>query len=217
MKIVILGAPGVGKGTYTSVLIKKIGLVHISTGDIFREQVKKGTSLGTKARQFMDAGKLVPDEITIGMIKERLAQDDLHNGFILDGFPRTVPQAEALASMTDIDAVLNIVADRDIIIQRLSGRRLCRKCGHIFHVQNIPPKVEGICDYCGSELYQRDDDKPEAITKRLQEYEEKTAPLIVYYTQKGLLREVTANEDFKTHGDKIIRKLMKAIESARRM
>jgi adenylate kinase len=195
MNIIFLGAPGVGKGTYTCKVKEKYGLIHISTGDIFRENIKNNTSLGQEAKKFIDAGKLVPDETTINMVRDRLSKPDIKKGYILDGFPRTIPQAEALAGFTKIDAVINFVADDNVIIQRLSGRRICRKCQAIFHIKNIPTKVEGICDKCGGEVYQRDDDKPEAIKHRLKVYQEQTSPLIEYYKNKKLLKVIDANSE----------------------
>lgn len=195
MNIIFLGAPGVGKGTYTSRVKEKYGIPHISTGDIFRENIKNNTSLGKEAKSYMDAGKLVPDEVTINMVKERFKQPDAKKGYILDGFPRTIPQAEALSSFSKVDVVINFVAKDSTIIQRLSGRRICRKCQAIFHVKNIPPKVEGICDKCGGEIYQREDDKPEAIKHRLKVYSDQTSPLIDYYKKKNLLHVIDANSN----------------------
>ena len=212
MKLVVLGSPGVGKGTYTQELVQKYNLLHISTGDLFRENLKSETELGVQAKSFMDAGQLVPDEVTIGMVKERLSRDDANDNFVLDGFPRTIAQAEALTDITPIDMAINFKADKDVILGRLGGRIICRKCGQIFHKQNIPPKQDGICDTCGGELYERDDDKPEAIEKRLVVYEEQTSPLIGFYTEKGLLREVTVNEDFGTHKEEIMNRIFKVID-----
>jgi adenylate kinase len=195
MNIIFLGAPGVGKGTYTGKVKEKYGLPHISTGDIFRENIKNGTSLGKEAKTYIDAGKLVPDEVTINMVKDRLKNDDAKKGYILDGFPRTIPQAESLSKFSKVDVVVNFVADESVIIQRLSGRRICRKCQAIFHVKNIPTKVEGVCDKCGGETYQRDDDKPDAIKQRLKVYENQTAPLIEYYKEKKLLHIIDANSE----------------------
>ncbi|PIN76361.1 adenylate kinase [Candidatus Woesearchaeota archaeon CG10_big_fil_rev_8_21_14_0_10_36_11] len=212
MKLVVLGSPGVGKGTYTQELVQKYGLLHISSGDLFRENLKNETELGIRAKSFMDAGQLVPDEVTIGMVKERLSRDDANDNFILDGFPRTIVQAEALGIVTPLDLVINFKADREVIIGRLSGRIICRKSGHIYHLKNIKPQREGICDIDGSELYQRDDDKPEAIEKRLVVYEEQTSPLIDFYKEKGILREITVNEDFGTHKEEIMNRIYKVIE-----
>ncbi len=199
MNIIFLGAPGVGKGTYTGKLKILYGIPHISTGDIFRENIKNKTELGRDAEAHIEKGELVPDELTIGMVKNRLAEEDIQNGYILDGFPRTIPQAEALEKFAKIDVVVNFVAAESVIMQRLSGRRICRKCGEIYHIKNIPTQVEGYCDLCHSETYQRDDDKPEAIKERLKVYEKQTKPLIDYYKKKGLIVGIDANsEDIET-------------------
>ena len=208
MKIILLGSPGVGKGTYATAMKERLEVPHISTGDLFRENIKAGTELGKKAEQYVKSGDLVPDEITIGMLKERIKDE---KGFLLDGFPRTTPQADALSEITRIDLVLNFVADHEVIIQRLSGRRICRNCGAIYHMKNIKPKVEGVCDKCSGELYQREDEKPDVIKERLKIYEEKTAPLIDYYQKKGLLKTVKVNEDFSTHKKEILERIFKAI------
>ncbi len=208
MNIIFLGAPGVGKGTYTSRIKILYGIHHISTGDIFRENIKNKTELGRDAEAHIEKGELVPDELTIGMVKNRLAEDDVQNGYILDGFPRTIPQAEALSEFAKIDVVVNFVADESVIMQRLSGRRICRKCGEIYHIKNIPTKIEGFCDLCHSETYQRDDDKPKAIKERLKVYEKQTKPLINYYKKKGLIVEIDANsEDIDTIVETIREKL----------
>jgi adenylate kinase len=209
MNIIALGAPGVGKGTYTTMMAEAFHLPHISTGDMFRENIKSGTPVGKKAREYMDKGQLVPDEIVIEMLKGTIRQEDCKKGFILDGFPRTIPQADALKGIAKIDVVLNFVAPDQVILDRLSGRRVCRKCGAIFHIRNIPPKKEGICDICKGELYQRDDDKEEVIRKRLVEYETKTAPLINYY--QASLREVDVSTPISESAAVIdgIRKILK--------
>ncbi len=212
MKIIALGSPGVGKGTYAAELVKKYGLMHISSGDLFRENMKNQTALGIIAKKHMDQGHLVPDEVTIGMVKDKLAQLEEKKSYLLDGFPRTIPQAEALSKFSEVDLVINFRADHKVIIQRLSGRRICRKCGAIFHVQNLPPKIEGTCDKCGGEIYQRDDDQPEAIKERLIVYEKQTKPLIDYYKNKNLLREVMVNEDFSTHKEQIMNRIYAVIE-----
>ena len=193
MNIILLGSPGVGKGTYATLLAKKYKIPHISTGDIFREAVKEKSELGIKVKEFLDRGELVPDDITILVIKERLKKNDVNVGFLLDGFPRTITQAEALENFKKIDKVLNFVAPEKTIMDRLSGRRICKKCGAIYHLINIKPKVEGICDKCSGELYQRSDEKPNVIKKRLKEYNKKTKPLIDYYKKKGLLANINAN------------------------
>ncbi len=190
MRLMMLGPPGAGKGTIAKKLIEKYGIPQLSTGDLLRAAVKEGTALGLQAKKFMDAGELVPDAVVIGLIKERLAQRDCRKGFILDGFPRTLPQAEALAAITTLQAVVNLdVADAEVI-SRLSGRRTCTKCGAIYHVKNIPPKTPGTCDKEGADLYQRDDDKEEAIKNRLNVYRRQTVPLIDYYRQAGILHDV---------------------------
>ncbi|MBI2665326.1 adenylate kinase [Candidatus Woesearchaeota archaeon] len=213
MKIMVMGSPGVGKGTYTQDLVKILGLVHISSGDLFRENIKNSTPLGKKAKEFIDKGQLVPDEITIGMVKDRLSKlDAQEKGFILDGFPRTVPQAEALSTVTTLDKVINFFADREVIVQRISGRIICRKCGRIFHLINLPPKTKGICDACNGDLYQRDDDKPEAVRSRLDAYEKQSAPLLDYYSKQNLIREVVVNEDYGVHKKMIQDRIMKVIK-----
>jgi adenylate kinase len=193
MNIVALGQPGVGKGTCIDILVEKYKIPHISTGNMFREEIKKNTEFGRKVSSFVNNGELVPDELTISMLKKRLNEKDCKNGFFLDGFPRTIPQAEALEKIVKIDKVLNFVASEEIIIDRLSGRRTCRKCGATYHIRNVPPKVEGICDKCGGELYQRKDDMPEVIRIRNKEYLKKTKPLIDFYIKRGLLVNIDAN------------------------
>jgi adenylate kinase len=194
MRIVLLGSPGVGKGTYTSMIKEKYNLTHISTGDLFREAMKNKTPLGEKVKKYMDSGNLVPDEITINVLKERLQKKDAKN-FILDGFPRNIAQAEALEKITKIDLVVNFYASEKVILHRLTGRRICKKCGAIFHIMTRKPKKPGICDICGGELYQRSDEMPEVIKDRLKVYKEKTKPLEDYYQKKGLLREINADTD----------------------
>lgn len=186
MRLVLVGPPGAGKGTQAEFIAAHLSVPKISTGDIFRANVGAGTPLGVEAKSYMDAGKLVPDEVTIKMVQERLAEPDAADGFLLDGFPRNVAQAEVLDSMleaadTPLTLVLELVVDDDEVVRRLSGRRTCRGCGRIWHLVFDPTKVEGICDECGTELYQRDDDKPETITARLAVYAEQTAPLVDYY------------------------------------
>ena len=186
MRFVIFGPPGAGKGTYSRRLQEHLGIAAISTGDIFREAVKRGTELGKKAKAFMDAGELVPDEVTNGVLKERLQQPDAQRGFILDGYPRTIPQIEFLGETTKIDAVINLVVPERVVVARLSSRRSCKKCGAIYNVRFLKPKVEGVCDKCGGELFQRDDDKLDVIKERLRVYEEKTQPLLEFFRKKGV-------------------------------
>jgi adenylate kinase len=197
VRLVLVGPPGAGKGTQAEFISAHLGVPKISTGDIFRANVSQGTPLGQQARAFMDAGDLVPDEITVGMVHDRLAEDDAGKGFLLDGFPRTVPQAQTLddlllAAGTPLDVVLELVVDDDEVVRRLSGRRTCRSCGHIWHVDFDPPSVEGVCDSCGGELFQRDDDQPDTIRHRLEVYYEQTAPLVGYYAEHGILVGIDA-------------------------
>ncbi|HEX2773290.1 MAG TPA: adenylate kinase [Micromonosporaceae bacterium] len=197
MRLVLVGPPGAGKGTQAEFVAAHLAVPKISTGDIFRANVSQGTPLGVEAKRYMDAGKLVPDEVTINMVRDRLAEPDATEGFLLDGFPRTTPQAAALDKLladlgTALDLVMELVVDDDEVIRRLSGRRTCRGCGKIWHVEFDAPTREGVCDRCGSELFQRDDDKPETIAKRLVEYSEKTAPLIDYYGAQGKLVGIDA-------------------------
>lgn len=200
MKIIMLGAPGAGKGTQAKMLADKYAIPHISTGDIFRANIKNGTELGKKAKEYMDQGLLVPDELTCDLVVDRVKQEDCENGYILDGFPRTIPQAECLdAALTEmgekIDFAVNVEVPDENIVNRMSGRRACVACGATYHIVHIPTKVEGICDRCGKELILRDDDKPETVTKRLNVYHEQTQPLIEYYTKKGVLVEVDGTKD----------------------
>ena len=195
MKIVMLGAPGAGKGTQAIMISEKYGLPHISTGDIFRANIKNGTELGMRAKAYMDEGRLVPDELTVELLLDRVADEDCRNGYVLDGFPRTIPQAdvltEALAKTGDkVDYAINIDVPDENIVRRMSGRRACPGCGATYHIEHIPPKKEGICDVCGQKLVQRDDDKPETVLKRLGVYHEQTQPLIDYYEKAGVLRNV---------------------------
>ena len=198
MNLILLGAPGAGKGTQAEIICEKLGIPAISTGNIIREALKNGTEMGKKAKTFMDEGKLVPDDVVIGIIKERLAQDDCKAGFILDGFPRTIAQAEALDAMgVAIDRVIDIDVADDRIMQRLSGRRVCAACGASYHVDHKPPKAEGVCDKCGAELIQRKDDHPDTIAERLKVYHEQTEPLKGYYAKTGKLRTVEGQEELK--------------------
>lgn len=194
--LIITGLPGAGKGTQAERIIEKYEIPHISTGDMFRSAIKNETQLGLEAKSFMDKGELVPDEVTNGIVKERLQEEDTKNGFLLDGFPRTMDQADALDKiMTDldrtIDAVINIDVNPEVLMSRLTGRIICRNCGATYHKVNHPPKVEGVCDKCGStDLYQREDDKPETVENRIRINQEQSAPILEYYSKKGLLHTV---------------------------
>lgn len=195
MNLILLGPPGAGKGTQAKILTKKYEIPQISTGDILRAAIKDQTPMGVKAKSFMDSGALVSDEVVIGIVEERLAKSDCMNGFILDGFPRTVVQGDALKKMLQalgktIDHVISIEVDKEDLLGRITGRRTCRNCGKGFHIRFDPPKVNGICDECGGELYQRDDDSEETMRKRLDVYEKQTAPLIAYYAKESLLRTI---------------------------
>ena len=208
MIIVMLGAPGAGKGTQAAMICEKYGLPHISTGDIFRSNIKNGTELGQKAKAYMDAGKLVPDELTIQLLLDRVAKADCSGGYVLDGFPRTIPQAQVLTEALEksgqsVDCALNVDVPDDNIVRRMSGRRSCPKCGASYHVEYIPPKNAGICDVCGSELIQRDDDKPETVQNRLSVYHDQTQPLIAYYEKAGVLRTVDGTRDKEVVFDEI--------------
>ena len=190
---ILFGPPGAGKGTLAALLKKELDVPHISTGDIFRSNIKNGTELGKKVQGILASGALVPDEVTIEMVRARLGEDDTSSGYILDGFPRTIAQAEALSDMDEIDAVINFVLDDEEVVKRLSGRRLCPSTGRIYHIVSNPPKKEGIDDETGEPLIQRDDDKPEAIMHRLEVYRAETAPLIDYYKEKGNLLDIDAS------------------------
>lgn len=199
MKIVMLGAPGAGKGTQAKQIAGKYGLPHISTGDIFRANIKNGTELGKEAKKYMDQGLLVPDELTVRLLLDRVSQEDCKNGYVLDGFPRTIPQAnvldEALEKLGDqIDYAIDVDVPDENIVRRMSGRRACFSCGATYHVAYAPPQKEGICDTCGSELVLRDDDKPETVQNRLHVYHEQTQPLIDFYARKGVLRTVDGTQ-----------------------
>jgi adenylate kinase len=209
MRLVLVGPPGAGKGTQAQFISSHFAIPKISTGDIFRANVSEGTDLGIEARKFMDAGDLVPDEVTIAMVKDRLSHDDVSEGFLLDGFPRTVLQAEVLDGMlaehgTAVDVVLELVVDDEEVVRRLSGRRTCRQCGHVWHVDFDPPADEGVCDRCSGELFQRDDDSEDTIRHRLDVYADQTSPLIGYFGDKGLLRGVDATGPVEDVTDRAI-------------
>jgi len=195
MKIIMLGAPGAGKGTQAKMIADKYSVPHISTGDIFRANIKNGTELGMEAKKYMDQGLLVPDELTVKILLDRVAQEDCKDGYVLDGFPRTIPQAKVLDDeLTKLGETIDFAIDVNVpdenIINRMSGRRACLACGATYHIAHVPPKQEGICDRCGKELVLRDDDKPETVKNRLEIYHEQTQPLIDFYTEKGVLKTV---------------------------
>ena len=209
MKMILLGPPGSGKGTQAKMLSERLGIPQISTGDMLRSAVKEGSPMGRKAKAEMEAGALVPDEVVVGIVKERLLKDDCANGFILDGFPRTIPQADALKQTLtdlekDLDAVISLQVDNDAIVGRIAGRRTCRDCGKMYHMVFDAPVVAGRCDKCGGELYQRDDDQEETIRKRLQVYAEQTAPLIAYYRCDGVLSDVDGMLEMSAVQDRIL-------------
>lgn len=202
MKIIMLGAPGAGKGTQAKMIAEQYGIPHISTGDIFRANIKNGTELGMEAKKYMDQGLLVPDELTVKILLDRVAQDDCKDGYVLDGFPRTIPQAKvldkALTELGDkIDYAINVDVPDENIVRRMGGRRACLSCGATYHIEHVPPKKEGICDTCGQELVLRDDDKPETVQNRLNVYHEQTQPLIEFYQAKGVLKTVDGTVDMK--------------------
>jgi adenylate kinase len=192
MKLIFLGPPGAGKGTLAAKAVDILAVPHVSTGAIFRSAIAAQSALGLKVKAIIDEGKLVDDDTTIELVKERLAQADVQKGFILDGFPRTIPQAESLAQFSQIDKVINLDIPDSGVLERLGGRRVCRKCGYNFHIVFNKPEVEDVCDHCGGEVYIRDDDRPEAVQKRLEVYRAQTAPLINYYREKGLLVDIDA-------------------------
>ncbi|MCA0989423.1 adenylate kinase [Guptibacillus algicola] len=200
MNLVLMGLPGVGKGTQAEKIVEKYGIPHISTGDMFRAAIKEGTPLGKKAKEYMDSGNLVPDEVTIGIVRDRLGKDDCGKGFLLDGFPRTVAQAEALETILSdldrqLDYVVNIAVEEDQLMKRLTGRRVCKNCGATYHAVFNPPKEEGVCDKCGGELYQRDDDKEETVRTRLEVNKQQQQPLLTFYEGKGYLKTIDGNKD----------------------
>ena len=202
MKVIMLGAPGAGKGTQAKMIAEKYSIPHISTGDIFRANIKNGTDLGKEAKTYIDAGKLVPDELTVKILLDRVKEDDCKDGYVLDGFPRTIPQAEvlenALKELNDsVDFAINVDVPDENIVRRMGGRRACLSCGATYHIEHVPPKKEGICDKCGSELILRDDDKPDTVLNRLKVYHEQTQPLIDFYEKKGILKNVDGTVDMK--------------------
>lgn len=211
MRLILLGPPGAGKGTQASIIVEEYNIPHISTGDIFRYNIKEGTELGKKAKGYMDQGLLVPDEVVVEIVEDRLKQDDCRNGFLLDGFPRTVVQAVALDNVlqnmdTSLDKVINIEVDKNILVERAVGRRICKDCGATFHIKNNPSTKGDICDKCGGTLYQRDDDNAETVTKRIEVYLKETTPLIDYYTKQGKL--------FTVDGDRAIKEIFEDITSS---
>ena len=210
MKIIMLGAPGAGKGTQAKMIAEKYSIPHISTGDIFRANIKNGTELGKKAKSYMDKGQLVPDELTLDLIMDRFKQDDCKNGYVLDGFPRTIPQAEALdealkANGEKVDFAIDIDVPDENIVRRMGGRRACVNCGATYHIVYSPTKVEGKCDKCGEELIVRDDDKPETVLSRLEVYHNQTQPLIDYYNEQGILKSVDGTIDMKDVFNEIVK------------
>ncbi|NPV27013.1 MAG: adenylate kinase [Firmicutes bacterium] len=199
MNIILMGPPGAGKGTQAAMLVSRFGIPHVSTGDMFRAAMKQGTELGLQAKAYMEAGQLVPDDVTIGIVRDRLSASDCAAGFLLDGFPRTVSQADALAETLDqlgrrLDAVINIEVPSEVLYARLTGRRICRQCGATYHVEFNPPAKPGVCDQCGGELYQRSDDTGNTVANRLEVYTRQTEPLITYYRQQGILRTINGNQ-----------------------
>ena len=212
MNIILFGAPGAGKGTQAVELVNKYKLTHISTGEMFREAIKNQTAMGQLANSYISKGNLVPDEVTVGLVKERLAQEDCKNGFILDGFPRTLPQAECLDEICKelnikIDYVIDIEVSAQDVIERLSARRVCRSCGASFHLIFNKPTVDGVCDLCGGELYTRKDDNKESVAVRINTYQEQTTPLINYYNNKGILLEINGQQDISDVTKEIVSKL----------
>lgn len=216
MRLVLLGPPGVGKGTQASNIVKRYNIPHISTGDIFRANIKGGTELGKLAKGYIDKGLLVPDEVVVSIVKDRLSNDDCREGFLLDGFPRTVEQAKALGHELDrmginLDKVVNIEADKDLLIERAIGRRICKECGATYHIKNMPPKLDGVCDIDKGELYQRDDDKVETVETRIEVYLDQTKPLIEYYTDENIL----VNVDGTNSVDAVFKFIVEALEGSK--
>ena len=202
MNIILMGLPGAGKGTQASEIVKKFPIPHISTGDMFRKAIKDETDLGKEAKSYMDRGELVPDEVTVGIVKERISEDDAKKGFLLDGFPRTIDQAESLSQIMseldrEIDAVINIEVPEEELMNRLTGRRICEKCGTTYHLVFNPPKVDGVCDIDGGKLYQREDDNPETVSNRLSVNVKQSKPILSYYQDKGVLENIDGSKDIK--------------------
>lgn len=200
MNIILMGLPGAGKGTQASEIVKKFPIPHISTGDMFRKAIKDETDLGKEAKSYMNRGELVPDEVTVGIVKERISEDDAKKGFLLDGFPRTIDQAESLSQIMseldrEIDAVINIEVPEEELMNRLTGRRICEKCGTTYHLVFNPPKVDGICDIDGGKLYQREDDNPETVSNRLSVNVKQSKPILEYYNNKGVLKNIDGSKD----------------------
>lgn len=212
MRAILLGPPGAGKGTQAETIVKEFSIPHISTGDIFRQNIKEGTVLGKKAKEYMDQGLLVPDELTVELVKDRLLKDDCENGFLLDGFPRTVFQAdaleEALKSMNQkLNFVINIIVRKELLVERAVGRRICKDCGQTYHMSFNKPTTEGICNNCGGELLQRKDDTEETVVKRINVYQEQTEPLIEYYTEKGIIVNIDGEKPIAEVGKEIVAKM----------
>ncbi|MTI71175.1 MAG: adenylate kinase [Firmicutes bacterium] len=214
MRLILLGPPGAGKGTQASGIVEKYSIPHISTGDIFRKNIKEGTELGNKAKDYMDKGLLVPDDLVVAIVKDRLTEDDCKEGFLLDGFPRTVAQADALDNELKnldckLDRALNIQVEKEELVERITGRRICKDCGATYHIKYNPPKADGICDKCGGELYQRKDDTVDTVTKRIEVYFNQTSPLIDYYTKKNILTNIDGEQSI----DDVFEDIVKALGS----
>ncbi|MGX9758776.1 adenylate kinase [Clostridioides difficile] len=216
MRIILLGPPGAGKGTQAAGIVEKYNIPHISTGDIFRKNIKEGTELGKKAKEYMDQGLLVPDELTVGLVTDRISQEDCKNGFMLDGFPRNVAQGEHLDVFLKnagivLDKVVNIEVDKSILVSRAVGRRICKSCGATYHVEFNPPKVKGVCDVCQGELYQRADDNEETVSKRIQVYLDETKPLVEYYSKQGIIADIKGDQAI----DKVFEDIVAALGSGK--
>ncbi len=207
MNLIMMGPPGGGKGTYSSRISDEYDIPHVATGDIFRNEVDEGSELGKKIEEYLEEGELVPDETVNDVVRKRLSEPDCEDGFILDGYPRTLNQAKALDEIADIDLLINLDVSEEVIIERLSNRRICRNCGEIYNLKSLPPEEEGVCDECGGELYQREDDKPEVIKKRLEEYKKRAEPILEFYRDKGVV------EDIVFEGERPIEEAMEEIKS----